>query len=250
MRAGVSLRNGIGALVVAWACACGGSDEGALTGGPGPDAAVEASTGGIEDASAADVGGATSGGSGGSSGSSGSSEAGAGRDAGSAGGAGGAAGSGGTLPGDASQPGDSSPLPAGCDPVPPPILGDCPAECNGGCAGGVCRILCGGIGGCSLIVPPCPTDMPCEVTCSETSCTLTSVTCPPEQPCNVVCAGGGSACTTLTVQCGSGPCNLHCGPGTCTGAIVNCGTNVCRATCDASFPPAVACGMSCDCQGC
>jgi hypothetical protein len=105
----------------------------------------------------------------------------------------------------------------------------CPAVCNGGCGGGICRIRCGG---------------------SASDCVQSTIDCPAGWPCDILC-DGFDGCDGATFNCADEVCSLACEHSfTCDGTSLNCGVQTCTATCSfASGAPQVECGSSCDCSG-
>lgn len=127
----------------------------------------------------------------------------------------------------------------------------CPAACTGGCADGVCTIVCSG-SSCKDGVITCPEDLACLVRCEGAdACDTSEITCPAEYACTVTCLKGVDTCGDVTLQCGAGPCAIQCGlEGTCTGSAVNCGAGPCRATCEGKAALTVNCNGACECTRC
>ena len=118
----------------------------------------------------------------------------------------------------------------GC-PADPQFAGACPAVCNGGCAGGVCHIVCDvpAPADCHSVAIRCPEDIPCRIACTGVaSCQLSQIFCPQSASCEVRCEGL-YACAGSTVQCGGHACSADCADG-------------------AEYGPAVDCGDSCSCE--
>jgi hypothetical protein len=145
------------------------------------------------------------------------------------------------------------------EPVPPGT--GCPPACTGGCAAGVCTILCDQTDECrgTSVTLNCPADMACDVRCTgEDSCHDATINCPDNYACNIVCSensGAFDACQDAVINCSSsGRCVLDCGPAdeACQRTELHCGNNGCAATCAVvgNNEPIVTCGGSCNCVEC
>lgn len=100
---------------------------------------------------------------------------------------------------------DDGPPPA-CDPV-PPGMGECPAECTGGCDGGTCTIACGSNECNGGVV--CPDGWPCVVSCTgDNSCNNSTITCG-DSGCEITCSGI-NACLATAITCGPQACSVMC----------------------------------------
>lgn len=126
----------------------------------------------------------------------------------------------------------------------PAVVLLCPSQCNGGCAGDVCRITCANKQECKEATLRCPDGMPCLVTCSgEQACEKAKVGCPALHRCDVTC-GPEQGCKELAMQCGAGPCTLACdGKESCEASEVRCGLGPCSAP----QYSRLHCGESCAC---
>lgn len=101
---------------------------------------------------------------------------------------------------------------------------NCPTACNGGCAGGVCRIDCSGAGDCI-----CPPGMPCRAECAYGECA--KVDCSAATDCEILCSPTfGTACTG-DVRCGSGNCTVKCGNDACRGKVDCSAAKTCDIEC-------------------
>ena len=140
-----------------------------------------------------------------------------------------------------------------CGFAPPAPGGECPAVCNEGCAGGICKIGCREDKQCKDAALECPAGFTCQVNCvGKHACESASVTCPDLFACSLLC-GDDQSCKGVTFNCGSGTCNVDCLGNNACEAIVNCGPQTCAATCQTSGPmgrPTLNCGESCDCRPC
>jgi hypothetical protein len=163
---------------------------------------------------------------------------------------------------------DASSDAAVCPYNPDPTSAACPAECTGGCAGGVCNIDCSGTTPetkCGdhnwfdfstpqkfdrRYVGPavrCPDGMPCKITCGPSGCRGKATTgmlfrepqavfrCPSDASCEIDCTASkaGAAltgCFAFNVQCGNDhPCTTNCGPDGCQNYVyTHCGNGRCE----------------------
>ena len=140
-----------------------------------------------------------------------------------------------------------------CGFAPPAPGGSCPAVCNEGCAGGICKIACREDQQCKEATLECPAGFTCQINCvGKQGCESASVICPDTFACSLLC-GGEQSCKSLTLGCRSGTCNIECiGKEACE-AVVNCGPQTCAAACQepgAKGRPTMNCGESCDCRPC
>lgn len=129
----------------------------------------------------------------------------------------------------------------------------CPgAPCNGGCFGGVCRVLCVGTDACKDDPIVCPPGLPCAVQCEgKAACKTAQVSCPPGHGCQLTC-DGEDACADGRVTAGAGPLEVICSAKkkTCEKLDVHCGANLCQASCEGVSAPKLHCNGSCECVGC
>ena len=137
----------------------------------------------------------------------------------------------------------------GCPEPPVPPGGPCPPRCDGGCEGGVCRILCDEPGSCQATVVECPDSFDCLAVCSGNgACSNADLVCPPSLRCSLQCTGVNS-CKGAALQCADGPCELSCNhPNACDDATLGCGIGAC--TCSGAPSDATVCGPSCACTPC
>jgi hypothetical protein len=135
----------------------------------------------------------------------------------------------------------------------PPATAACPGlPCNGGCAGGICRVECEGDDACKDAQLACPPGLGCAITCSgDASCKAATITCPAAESCELSCYGH-DACTDATLVGALGPLGVECGKGSaCAKLAVHCGSNSCEARCsDDGAEPDVSCGSACACEDC
>ncbi len=161
---------------------------------------------------------------------------------------------GGDASGDAGSDGDAGAVDAGdsavvCGANPEPLGGPtCPAQCNGGCAGNRCRVLCVTALPCRTV--RCPEGFDCEVTCAgPRSCVDLQVQCNSQHRCGLIC-DGLDGCHGARVQCGRGSCGMLCTNAACREATLNCGSGECFGFCLSPPYPVVSCYDSCGCTPC
>ncbi|MET0595698.1 MAG: hypothetical protein ABW133_23575, partial [Polyangiaceae bacterium] len=140
-----------------------------------------------------------------------------------------------------------------CGFAPPAPGGECPAICNEGCTGGICKIGCRADKQCKDAALECPADFTCQVNCvGKHGCEGATVNCPDTFACSLLC-GDDQSCKGLTFNCRTGTCNIDCLGNNACESVVNCGPQTCTAVCQGPAPmgrPTMNCGESCDCRGC
>jgi hypothetical protein len=134
-----------------------------------------------------------------------------------------------------------------------PAAGGCPPECNAGCDTnkGICRIErdeeCSGTCPQTIVCPP---GMECEIRCKgDKPCYEATIQCPETFACRVEC-DGYQACKSSHLIGTTGALTLTCKDiQPCQDMDLDCGAGKCDYPC-INFEGTVACGASCDCDGC
>ncbi|HWB75659.1 MAG TPA: hypothetical protein VG755_11910 [Nannocystaceae bacterium] len=155
---------------------------------------------------------------------------------------------------------ESGPMPVACD-ADPPAEGMCPAECNGGCVDGACRIECATMpmmATCEGDAIVCPEGWPCVIDCrGNSACRDATIVCPSDHACALECAGD-HACEKAHVECGAATCAVSCveHEHACTQTQVACGAANTQVTCDREqdkpphLEPDEGSACACELNGC